>query len=395
MLSDDELRKLLQAGEADHVERTISVNDTQKFGEAICAFANDLPDRRSTGVLLIGVDDKGRCGNVEVTEAVLQLLMGFRTDGTILPPPLMTVRRHAVDGCSLAVVEVEPSENPPLKFRGRVCVRIGPRRGYATAEEERRLTEKRRWANLPFDQQGIPGASIADLDLLRFREEYLPALVHPDVIAANERPIEQQLQALSLLTPEGQATALGLLTVGKDPRAWLPGAYVQFVRYPGTQIGEKVQDQKEIGGPLSELLRRLDEVINMNIAVAADLGGPTEEVSQDYPTLALQELIRNAVIHRNYEGTASPVMINWYSDRVEVTNPGGPFGTVTAEAFGQPGLTDARNPGLASAAKALGFVQRFGSGIPRAQNALAANGNPLAQFSVEPTYVNATVSSAT
>ena len=91
MLSDDELRNILRHGEADHVERTQSANERRKFGEAICAFANDLPDRRQIGVLLVGVRDNGDCANIPIEEQLLQTLMGFRTDGTILPPPAMHV----------------------------------------------------------------------------------------------------------------------------------------------------------------------------------------------------------------------------------------------------------------------------------------------------------------
>ena len=177
MLSDDELRGLLHHGEADHVERTQSLTDRRKFGEAICAFANDLPDRRRVGVLFVGVRDDGHCANVSIEEQILQTLMGFRTDGTILPPPVISVRRHSLDGCTMAIVEVAPSDNPPIKYDGRVCIRIGPRRGFATSEEERRLIEKRRWGALPFDQQPVPRATLQDVDVLRFREEYFPVFL--------------------------------------------------------------------------------------------------------------------------------------------------------------------------------------------------------------------------
>jgi ATP-dependent DNA helicase RecG len=384
---------MLQHGEADHVERTISTTDTEKFGEAICSLANDLPDRRQPGVLFIGVRDDGSCGNVQITEQLVQRLLGFRTDGNILPPPVMSVRRHILDGCTMAIVEVQPSINPPLKYRGRVCVRVGPRRGFATPEEERSLIERRVWGNLPFDQQPIKGATLDDLDRLRFQEELLPASVHPDVIAANQRTLEQQMQALGVLNKENEPTTMGILVCGKDPQAWLPGAYVQFVRYPGTEIGNVILDQKQISAAMPDLFRRLDEVIAANITQGANLSSTIENDSSNYPVIAIQELVRNAVIHRNYEGTASPVMINWYFDRIEITSPGGPYGAVTAATFGRPGLTDARNPALATAAKALGFVQRFGSGIPRARAALKANKNPDLEFQIVPNFVNVTIRS--
>ncbi len=111
----------------------------------------------------------------------------------------------------MAIVEVTPSDNPPIKLDGRVCIRIGPRRGYATAEEERRLIEKRRWGARPFDQQPMTGATLPDIDVLRFREEYLSVAVHPDVLAENTRSTEQQMRALTLLGPGDQPTVLGLL----------------------------------------------------------------------------------------------------------------------------------------------------------------------------------------
>jgi len=196
-----------------------------------------------------------------------------------------------------------------------------------------------------------------------------------------------------MLAPDGRPTAAGLLICGKDPRSWLPGAYVQFVRYPDADIGDIVQDHKEISGPLADIMRRMDEVIDANVAVRADLSGSVQRDRSTYPLIALQELARNAVIHRTYEGTAAPVRLTWFSDRVEIASPGGPYGAVTLESFGAEGLTDYRNPTLGEAAKALGFIQRFGSGIPRARRALVRNGNPPPEFHVEPTYIHATIRS--
>lgn len=52
--------------------------------------------------------------------------------------------------------------------------------------------------------------------------------------------------------------------------------------------------------------------------------------------------------------------------------------------FGTPGVIDYRNPNLAEAMHVLGFVQRFGAGIPIAQRALERNGNPPLEFDVTP-----------
>jgi len=100
---------------------------------------------------------------------------------------------------------------------------------------------------------------------------------------------------------------------------------------------------------------------------------------------------RNAVMHRVYENTNAPVRVTWFDDRIEISNPGGPFGIVNRENFGRPGITDYRNPNLADAMKVLGFVQRFGIGIQTARAELKKNGNPDLEFQIEPMAVLATV----
>jgi ATP-dependent DNA helicase RecG len=102
-------------------------------------------------------------------------------------------------------------------------------------------------------------------------------------------------------------------------------------------------------------------------------------------------LARNAILHRTYEGTNAPVRINWFSDRIEIHSPGGPFDQVTKENFGQPGVTDYRNPHLAEAMRVLGYVQRFGLGIQIARQMLADNGNPPPEFDVEQNFILALV----
>ena len=143
MISKEELDKLLPELEQDRVEKTISRNDPEKFGEAICSFANDLANHKKPGYLLIGVNDNGTKSGMTVDEQQLQTLLSFRTDGRIVPPPAMTVAKFSYPDGDVAVVEVLPHFLPPVRFKGKLCVRVGPRKGTANEAEERILTEKR------------------------------------------------------------------------------------------------------------------------------------------------------------------------------------------------------------------------------------------------------------
>ncbi len=393
-MDDRELEALLRDSESDRVERKASAADGDKLRQAICAFANDLPNHKQPGVLFVGVSDDGRCARLAVTDELLRTLADMRSDGNLTPFPTIAVQKRTLNGCELAVVTVEPADAPPVRYQGRVWIRVGPRRATATAEEERRLTEKRRSKDIPFDIQPVASATVTDLDVDFFRREYLPSALPVDILEQNQRSVEQQLTSMRFTTvePQPRPTVLGILTVGQDPRQFLPGDYVQFLRFDGTELTDPIKDQKEIDGPLPDLLRRLDETLLAHIAVASDLTTqPTEIRHPEYPIVALQQLLRNAVLHRTYEGTNAPVRFSWFSDRIEIQNPGGPFGQVTRQNFGQPGVTDYRNPHIAEVLKNLGYVQRFGLGIPLARKELEKNHNPPLEFVVEAAHVLAII----
>ncbi len=81
----EELHDTLAIDESYRIERTISTGNMDKFQEAICAFANDLPGKRQKGYLLIGVYDDGRISGLKVDDALMKKISGIRSDGNILP----------------------------------------------------------------------------------------------------------------------------------------------------------------------------------------------------------------------------------------------------------------------------------------------------------------------
>ena len=390
--NNNELENLLDDIESDRVERKESWRgDAPERGrQAVCAFANDLPDHQLPGVLFVGAKDDGSPSKVSIDDRLLQTLADMKADGKIVPPPTLSVEKRVLKGSAIAIVTVHPADAPPVRYDGRVWIRIGPRRGIATIQDERILNEKRRSHDLPFDVQPVPSSTLSALSKLIFDEEYLPNAFARDVLAANERTYEERLAACRMIASANDPvpTVLGLLVLGKTPRDWLPGAYIQFVRVHGNQLSDQIIDELEIDGELSQVLRRIDEKIDSHNRTSVDLAGADlESRTSPYPKVAIQQLVRNAVMHRAYEATNAPVRVYWFSDRIEIHNPGGPFGAVTTENFGQPGITDYRNPHLAEAMKVLGFVQRFGVGIATARTELQQNGNPLPEFTVSPSHV--------
>ena len=236
---------------------------------------------------------------------------------------------------------------------------------------------------MPFDERPVIGSTVSDLDLESFSSTYLPAALAPDVLAENGRSVADQLGALRLWDPvTSTVTVVGQLVLGLDPGAWLPGAYLQFVRYEGVDETSAVVDHVELRGNLVAQLEVLGRVIAANVRTAIVTVDPLRQQDRpDYPLAALRECVLNAVAHRNYESSNSPVRLLWFDDRVEISSPGGPFGSVTADNFRQ--RNDYRNPSVAAALKNLGYVNRFGRGISLIDGLLARNGNPPAEYQIE------------
>ena len=395
-LDRQDLLELLNGGESDRVEfkESLSGGAPNSIREAICAFSNDLPNHRKSGVVFVGARDDGSASGLNITDGLLRQLADMRTDGNTVPPPSIIVEKVSLDDGDVAAIIVHPSDSPPVRYRGMIHVRIGPRRGIATAQDERILNEKRRYGDIPFDIHPMSSATLRDLNLRYFELEYLPQAFDREVLAANDRSIEERLAATKMivsiddLTP----TVLGVLALGKNPQDFVPGAYIQFLRLNGSELSDDISDSEDIRGSIQDVIRRLDEKLNAHNRTAVDiLSAPTEIRKNTYPIQAIQQITRNAIMHRIYETTNSPAKVHWFDDRIEVVSPGGPFGGVSVANFGQPGLADYRNPNLADVMKTLGFVQHFGVGIAIARRLLRESGHPELQFDFMENFVFATI----
>jgi ATP-dependent DNA helicase RecG len=340
--------------------------------------------------LIVGVDDSRRIAGLTIGDEDLRNLGGLRDDGNIQPLPAITVTKITTAEGDVAVVTVQPALLPPVRYKGRVCIRIGPRRGYATEHEERMLVERRVAHARTFDALPCLGSQLEDLATSLFLIEYRQQAIAPEIIAENHRSVADQLASLRFFDlPHNCPTNAGVLLFGLDVRRWLPGAYIQFLRVAGTSLADPIVNDRELDGDLLTILRELDALVEANITqfpVSQSL--LSERTVESFPRVAVRELLMNAVMHRDYSSTA-PLRITWLDDRIEIQSPGGLYAEASASNF--PRQTSYRNPVVAEAMKALGYVNRFGRGVIRAQDALARNGSPPAEFLFEAGYVLATI----
>lgn len=374
---------LLKSGESDRIERTISTNDTSKFSEAVCAFANNLANHDAPGYLFIGVDDNGILSGLKVTDKLLKNLGALRSEGNILPPPIIKVEKITYNEGDVAVVEVQPSFFPPVRYKGKVWVRIGPRKAVANEAEERILIEKRQANIHTFDAYPMHDSKIEDLDVDLFKYKYLHRAIAEDVLNSDKRSIDEQLASLRLFDLKKEsATVAGILLFAKNPEYFLPGAYIQYVRFDGKDRAANIVREVKFSGNLITMLDNLDGFIKNSLIERKPVPVSVLREAQqfNYPSWALRELLMNAVMHRDYHSN-TPIRLYQYDDRIEIMNAGGLYGNARPENF--PNVNDYRNPIVAEAMKVLGYVNRFSRGVVRVNQELIDNENGEARFNFE------------
>lgn len=261
MITPEEVRTLLSDLESDRIERTISTTNTDKFGQAICAFANDLPNHNLPGFLIIGADDKTGYVNpkVKITDQLLQNLAAIKTDGNLQPQVSIVVEKVTLAEGDVAVVTVQPCQFTPVRYEGRIWIRNGPRKCIASEADEKRLLEKRTSKMLTFDALPCFDATLDDIDLPSFKQIYLPKAFPDEVLKTDKRNVEHQMQALGYFnTKYNCPTYAGIIMFGKNPERFLPGCYVQYVRFRGDNRAAPIQSEYKFSGNLVKVLSQLD-----------------------------------------------------------------------------------------------------------------------------------------
>lgn len=383
MITKEEVQELLHSTETYRVERTASTGDMDKFQEAICAFSNDLPNSRKKGYLILGAYDNGTLSGLKVDDALLKRIAAIRSDGNILPLPVMSVERFEFEDGDLLVAEVSPSLVPPVRYRGRTFIRIGPRRDIATEAEERILFERRTSYMATFDATPCFGATIDSIDVDYIKAKYLPQVIDTEVLASDNRDIKEQLSSIHLFDLEHDCpTNAAIILFGNDPQYFMHGCYVQYVHFSGKDRGSEIVNERQIKGSLCKMLPQLESFVRDAVVTArpVSISMLREKTLLNYPDLALRELLMNACMHRDYQSNM-PIRLYQYEDRIEILNAGGLYGEARPENF--PTVNDYRNPIVAEAMRGLKYVNMFNRGIQRVKNLLKENGNPEPIFTVD------------
>jgi ATP-dependent DNA helicase RecG len=325
--------------------------------ETLAAMAN-----ADGGTLALGIEDDGTPTGVDYPPDRLEVIV--QAPKTHITPPVKASHRWATVGeIPVLVFEVDWSPEVHQLRDGRYVLRVADSNMPFSAADIAAMKEgkRRRVTELQF----VHEASLSDInseliDMLREK-------------ARVDLPDEELLLRYRLIEPRNGRYLLSLaclLLFAKDPIRWHPSCHVDFVRWEGNErrFGAELNVIKRvrIEAPLPKLIESAFETITAHIRERQALSGLSFESRFEYPPFAWQEALINAVAHRDYGLTGTPIEVWLFDNRLEIRSPGTLVEPVTLERLrNRERIHASRNPRIVRVLTDLGYMRELGEGVPR------------------------------
>jgi ATP-dependent DNA helicase RecG len=355
-LTPADIESIVHSGEGYNAEFKIRVpSKVKELSEEICAFANS-----AGGVLLIGVSDDNVIQGVKIDNAKRSAIQNSLNEiNPHLPTDFYPVD---VEGNTVWVIEVNTGAQKPYALSGAIYVRQGPNTQKLTSVEQMRdfFQQSHR---IYFDEAPCTSFNLAaDIDDDFFEEFRYNAGLSKAVSQ------EQIINNLRLLLSDGNMKNGGVLFFAKAPEAFIDIAEIRCVAFEGINKTQIIDD-KIFGGPLMKQYLQAMQWLKGKLNVRYEIkgSGPRKEI-WEIPETAFKEAIINALSHRDYYDKGARITIELFSNRIEISNPGGLTSAIKPKEFGTK--SHSRNPLVFGLFERIDMVEKIGSGISRINDAM-------------------------
>lgn len=361
-MEEFELRNQIFLGEDSTRQFKREPSADAKMAGEIVAFANS-----GGGRIFVGVEKDGTIAGITGADAekVGEDMAKIAWDSIRPPFSILTKSIPTADGIVVVIEIPNGASKPYCDNKGVYWVKNGPdKRRVQSPEELARLFQS--GEKLYAESQVVAASTLEDFDHDRF-ERFYEAKYSETPPNRNEEGETYQRTLENLeLTDSGRMTVAGLLLFGNRNRlpVLLPEMKVDAVWFKGTErAGSEWHDQRTITGTLAE---QFDEGIGFlkrwNTRVQGD-GSFNQTGHPEVPEIVFEELLVNALIHRDYFIKDS-IKVFIFDDRIEIRSPGKLPNSLTVDQI-RRGVRRSRNVLLASFAPDLLNFRGIGSGIVR------------------------------
>lgn len=356
-----ELIDLLSRGEDSRQQFKADMSNADALAAEIVAFSNT-----SGGRIFIGVNDDGSVRGLSAADVARlnQLVANAGSQGVRPAVNPLTENVPHPNGAVMVVSVPDGSSKPYMDKNGAIWVKSGSDKRRATSREElQRLFQRAGLVHA--DETPVAGLSAGDVDMPYFEaffdQQFGESLAHQNL------PLPQLLSNMNLMN-HGQLNVAGSLLFAKAPQYALPAFIVKAVAFVGTRIeDERYIDSRDVTGKLADIFQQTLGFIVANTRALQGDQGFNSQGQPEIPRIVWEELVANALIHRDYF-TSAPVRVLVFADRVEIISPGHLPNNLTIANI-KAGNSNMRNPILASFAAKLLPYRGLGSGVLRALRA--------------------------
>jgi len=349
-----ELLEIIDLGENSRVQFKENINSPEQLAQEMVAFTNSLGGR-----ILIGVRDDGSIAGL-TKEDILRInqMISNVSSQNVEPPISPFTDTVKVNGQKVMIVEIEKGINKPYcTNKGIYVTKSGADKRKISQEELQRLFQE---SNKLFaDEMKVFGTTFEDLDFDSFAKVYNK--IYDEPVDNVNIPKEQLLNNINMMTGQN-LTLAGLLLFGKYPQSKRPIFMIKAVSFLGDDMSAaEYRDSEDITGTLMEQYKSGISFLVRNLKKIQVEEGFNSEGRLEVPRLVLEELLVNALVHRNYFLNA-PIRLFIFDNRIEFINPGKLPNTLTTENI-KYGISIPRN-----ASKLLPY-KGVGTGIVRSYKA--------------------------
>ena len=361
-----ELIELIGRGEDSHTQfkRAQDVTNTTSLAGEMAAFSNSKGGR-----ILIGVDDLGRVVGL-TNEDIRRLnnLVANVASQNVRPPINPDTENVATRDGTVMVVTIRAGISKPYADnQGVYWMKCGANKQPITAREEiQRLFQSGDLVHA--DEVPVAGTATGDIDLKHFGDYFAKQYGESidKALETDRLSLGQLLSNLGLARDESLNLA-GLMLFGSAPQRYRPAFVVKAVSFVGNDpAGDKYRDSEDLAGCLRDLHKGTMSFLTRNLRRLQGGKGVNTEGDLEVPVAALEELVVNMLLHRDYFISA-PWRVFIFDNRIELISPGVLPNNLTVQNI-RNGVSIIRNPLIASfATKGNELPYRgIGTGIRRA-----------------------------
>ena len=353
-----EIIEILERGEDSRHQFKGDVTNADSLAKEMVAFANT-----KGGIIIIGADKYGNIVGIADNDIdrINQLIANTATNNVKNPINPFTENIKVSDKLLIVVHIDEGIDKPYMNNKGAVLVKSGSDKRQVTSKEElRRLFQSSDLIHA--DEVPVTGTTENDIDLEYFRTFYKNQ--YEEDIEKSDFPLIRLLNNLNL-AKDSNLNLAGLLLFSKEPEKYKSAFIIKAVCFVGNDpAGDKYRDNVDIKGKLKLQFEGAMDFLKRNLKYTQQGKGINTLGDLEIPPIVLEELVVNALMHRNYFINA-PIRLFVFDDRVEIISPGRIPNNLTIENI-KSGISNIRNDIIASfATKELPY-RGIGTGIRRA-----------------------------